>query len=89
MKAHAFGCRANAPKSQKAMNSRLALNLIALLSVSFLFIASLASSSAQSLTVIDGSGGGPHAPGELVTVTADPPPSGQVFTGLEWRHSDP
>jgi hypothetical protein len=65
------------PDDQKAMNSRLALNLIALLA--FLFIASVATSNAQTLTINDGSGSGPHVPGELVTVTADPPPPGQML----------
>jgi hypothetical protein len=74
MKAHSFGFRANAPSSQKALN-------IGLLAVSFLFIVSLATSSAQTLTVNDGSGSGPHVAGEQVIVTADPPPPGQKFAG--------
>jgi hypothetical protein len=81
MKAHVFGCRANAPKSQKAKNSKDVLNLIGLLAVSFLFIVSLATASAQTLTVNDGSGGGPHVAGEQFTVTADEPPPHEVFTG--------
>ena len=34
-----------------------------------------------TLTVNDGSGGGRHAPGDLVTVTANPAPPGHTFTG--------
>jgi hypothetical protein len=63
------------------MNSRNALNLIGLLAVNFLFIVSLATSSAQTLTVNDGSGSGQYVAGERVTVTADPPPPEQKFTG--------
>src|SRR5262245_49260402 len=81
MKAYVFGSSANAPKSQKPVHSRDSLTLIPMLAVSFLFIVSLATASAQTLTVNDGSGSGPHVAGEHVTVIADQPPPGQVFTG--------
>jgi hypothetical protein len=83
MEAHALGCgfRTNPPAGQHVINSRLFLNLIALLAVSFLFVAFLPISSGQTLTVNDGSGSGQYVAGEQVIVTADPAPPGEKFTG--------
>ena len=41
----------------------------------------VAAATAPTLTVNDGTGSGPHDVGTTVTVTANPPPSGQEFSG--------
>jgi Divergent InlB B-repeat domain len=41
------------------------------------------------LNVHDGSGDGEYPAGTIVTITADPPPTGQQFVGWTGRHKHP